>query len=240
MRWKITCWFLAFFTIASLYTGISNAADDAVQTMSEAYASYRMSSSYIRAGNTDLGDMLLQQFIDKWTRLADAWSQNPPDQFAKDPKLKTSLEEILRTAKDADAALQGGDATKATEILGHIRSAIADLRRRNGVRTLSDCIDEISAQMDALWKLREGQFDSHDSSQAKGALDIVETLKRIIDRCGRQTPANNKEQFERLLHQASSSLEDARQSIDEQDTDRFIRIVRELHAIDNILFQQFD
>jgi len=199
-----------------------------------------MSLSYLRAGETDLGGILLQQFVAKWGKVTETLSENPPAPFAKDPEFGASLAEILNAAKDAQASLDRGDVKTAVATLTPVRGILADVRRRNGLRTLSDCIDDISGKMDVLWKLRQSKFDSHDPSQARQASDAVSALGPILDRCGQQPPTQNREQFERLIHQASSSVNDARQALAAQDTDRFIRIVRELRSIDHILFQQFD
>lgn len=241
MRGKIAILLLALSVSTPLSVRATNGSDAAaLNVISEAYAPYRMSLSYLRAGETDLSGVLLQQFIDKWQQMAKAWTADPPVPFASDKQLKNSLGEILRTAQDAQVQLNAGDTSKATATLVRIRGMVGDIRHRNGIRTLSDCIDDISSKMDALWALRQSKFDSHNSSQAKQASAIVASLGPIVERCGQHRPSQNGEQFARLIHQASSSLSGAKDALAAQDTDRFIRIVRELHSIDNILFQQFD
>ncbi len=240
MGWKAILGLWTFLAVATGGLAASAAPDATLDAISEAYVPYRIAVSYLRAGETELGEISLQQFVDRWERLAATLTAEPPAPFDADPKFAASFEEILKAAKNAQVQLAGGNAGKALAELEPVRALLAEVRRRNGIRTLSDCIDDISNQMDLLQNLRDRSFDINDPGKASKASAAIAALAPILDRCARQPPPKNREQFDRLIQQASSSVETARDALTVRDADRFIRVVRELRSIDHILFQQFD
>lgn len=238
-RWKVALGLFALLVGTFISVAACSAGQAALDTIAEAYAPYRVAVSYLRAGETDLADVSLQEFIDKWERAMTTLA-SPPAPFDADPKFAASLKDVLKAAKDAQDVLAHGDAAKALADLQPIRGILADVRQRNGIVTLSDCIDDVSNQMSLLQRLREVKFDLNDPAQSKKAHDVTAALGPILGRCAQQPPVKNKEQFDRLIRQASSSIESAQEALTAHDADRFIRIVRELLSIDHILFQQFD
>ncbi|MBN9014382.1 MAG: hypothetical protein J0H25_15415 [Rhizobiales bacterium] len=236
MKWKIALAFLIMFVGVS---GVRCAPDVATAAISKVYSSYRIALSYLRSGETELGGISLATFIDEWSVLDERLTANPPAPFDKDPQFTVTLADVLKHAQDSRERLVQGDVTGAVTELEPIRSILAQMRHRNGVRTLSDCIDDIGAKMDRLQAMRDANFNSADQQQVEIAQEIVGSLSSVLRACQQQSPEKNQDQYNRLIDQAFSSVESAKEALATHDSDRFIRIVRELRSIDRILFQQF-
>lgn len=236
MKWKIA---LAFLIMSAGVSGVRCAPDVATAAISKVYSSYRIALSYLRSGETELGGISLATFVDDWSALDKRLAANPPAPFDKDPQFTVTLADVLKHAQDSQERLVHGDSTGAVAKLEPIRSILAQMRHRNGVRTLSDCIDDISAKMDRLQAMRDARFNGGDQQQAKVAQETLGSLSSVLRLCQQQSPEKNQDQYKRLIEQASSSVDSAKDALATHDSDRFIRIVRELRSIDRILFQQF-
>lgn len=236
MKWKVA---LAILVFAVCGSRANCAPDAATSAISKVYSSYRLALSYLRSGETELGGISLATFIDEWSALDKRFAANPPAPFDKDSQFAATLADVSKHAKDSQERLSQGDASGAVAKLEPIRSILRQMRRRNGIRTLSDCIDNISAQMDRLQALRDAKFDGEDRRQMNAAKETLDSFSPVLRACKQQSPEANQDQYRRLIKQASSSVESAKNALVTHDTARFIRIVRELRSIDHILFQQF-
>jgi hypothetical protein len=236
MKWKIA---LAFLSMFAGVCGVRSAPDVATAAISKVYSSYRIALSYLRSGETELGGISLATFIDEWSALDKRLTANPPAPFDKDPQFTATLADVLKHAQDSQERLVQGDVTGAVTKLEPIRAILAQLRHRNGMRTLSDCIDDISGKMDRLQEMRDAKFNGADQQQVKVARGVLDGLLSVLRACQQQSPKKNQEQYKRLIDQAVSSVESAKDALAAHDPDRFIRIVRELRSVDRILFQQF-
>jgi hypothetical protein len=240
MKWKAIVGLFMFLIFVPVGLEANGAPNAALDVISDAYAHYKISQSYLRAGETELGEISLEQFVAKWEQVTKSFSAAPPAPFDKDPKLPASFAEILKAAKDGQASLVHGDISKAIADLEPVRAILAEVRRRNGIRTLSDCIDDVSNEIKLLQNVRERSFDVSDSTQIQQAFNVMAELGPMLERCQSQPPERNRDQFDRLVQQASHSVENAREALAARDAKRFVRILRELRSIDHILFQKFD
>jgi hypothetical protein len=236
MKWKIA---LAFLMLFAGVSGVRCAPDVATAAISKAHSSYRIALSYLRSGETELGGISLATFIDEWSALDKRLAANPPAPFDKDPQFAASLADVLKHAQDSQERLVKGDVSGAIAKLEPIRAIAAQLRRRNGVRTLSDCIDDVSTKTGELQAMREAKLNISDQQQVKATQETLGSLSSVLRVCQQQSPEENQDQYKRLTSQAFSSVESAKDALATHDSDRFIRIVRELRSVDRILFQQF-
>ena len=142
---------------------------------------------------------------------------------------------------DGMTALDGGEIEVASEALAPIRTTLADLRRRNGLRVFGDCVDDMNAAMDRLWVYRHEvpAFDQPAEVNAvKREAAITEFLYRRCHDTAPDDVASNAE-FKRLFEGSLQSLPLIFDALDQGSECRLINILRELRSFDRMIWLHF-
>ena len=233
----------ALITVLAVAVGPSLAAELGafLDDTGEAYGHYRQAMFYLRTGNPAVAGFDLTQMQEKWAAVIDAYADDPPAPFAADPEFGPSLTAVAAAVDTGLEQVAADDAEAGREALAPVRAILSDLRRRNRLYVLSDCIDEFSAAADALWRFRHAPPDFADTdavNDLRGSAAIVEYQLR---RCrSLAEPAHGSgEEFRALFDGAAQSAHSLWPAIDAADEQRVINILREFRSFEQMIYLRF-
>jgi hypothetical protein len=209
--------------------------------VAEAYAFHRSALFYLRTGNAMVAGFELEQMRERWRAVAARFAGDPPDAFADDPGFDALLAEVAERTRAGAEAAAAGDGDGAREAIEPVRGALAALRARAGVRVFSDCIDEVSAAMDALYAYRREPPDLDDAAAVNAVKAKTGVLDYLLRRCDREAaPAVREDaEFRRLIDGSTAALAAMFRAIDRKDRTAVINVLRELHSFERILWLRF-
>ena len=238
-------WFPALWAIVLLLVaaGPSVASDlgafDAA--VSDAYGHYREAAFYLRTGNVDAGAIELEFAIARWNDVQDRFRNDPPDAYADDPVWTADLDSIETDLRRGMTAADAGDGPASAKLLVPVRKTLAALRKRNGQWRFSDCVDEMNAQMDRLWRYRRAPPDLASREAVNAVKDQAAVTTHWYERCRAQAPTTFTEdaEFNRLMDGSIGSLKLIWTALDEKNEMRFINILRELRSYDRLIWLRF-
>jgi hypothetical protein len=206
-----------------------------------AFTPYRTAMSYLRTGNIDAAAFELEAMIAAWTALEGRFAGNPPDAFSDDPAYE---EVIVRIGDDSEAALlavDSGDPEGAGALLKPLHPLLGDLRRRNGLYLLSDCVREFYDAMDALWVYRHEMPDLSAAPARVEVLTKAAVVEYATGRCEAiAEPALREDpEFRRLFDIFYDGMAPLREGVIDQDSVRIINVLRELRSAQMLIFLRF-
>lgn len=239
-RWR----FLAI--LAWLCTGMMPGparADDATDAfhaaMADAYRHYREAAHYAETGNAAMGTIALDDFLAAWSAVIERFGDRKPKGYAADTAFKSSLLSIRRIAEQARQQPEASPEA-AARALRPVIDLLASLRRRNGQRVYSDCIDAMNAAMDRLWawRRRPPRPERPETVIAYKTAGFETAL--WFRQCRDEAPAalRGNDEFQRLFAGALASL-DKLAAVDIAQTDALISILRELRSFDRLIWLRF-
>ena len=206
-----------------------------------AYAHYREAVFYTRTGNTPVAGLALDEFVTKWAMLVQGYADSPPPEYATDAKFGDTLRDVLARAEEGLEALDADDPDTAGEAINPIRGIFAELRRRNGLVTWSDLVDELSAAMDILARYRREVKELDDAGTVAMVRDQAAIVAALFERCRKEaTPeiADDPE-FKRLISGAAESMGRLLESLNTKSM-RLYRIgIGELRSYERIMYLRF-
>jgi hypothetical protein len=209
--------------------------------VAKAFTHYRGALFYLRRGNADPAGFELELFKDAWGEIEKKWAATPPDAFAGDPQWNPTFPKI-EAIVDAGFGVMDKDGPKAArEAIKPIRALLSSLRRRNGVYTYSDCIDELNAQMKKVWPYRRNPPDFRNLAEVNKVKMEASVYEYLLKKCRKQ--ASDKLQksveFNRMFDAAANSVQMLWDATDKKQRRRFINILRELRPFDRLIFLRF-
>ena len=165
--------------------------------------------------------------------LREAWAKVStlprPVAFPDEERYTATMLDIAARLIGATLVLNLGRTDVARETLDAIRKSLSDLRRRNGVTVLADCILDANVSMDALF--------AHDKnpdwdSVAAGTESYHATLHRCEGMAGR---IRDQAEFRRVIDGAFASLAQVPKAVETRDRDLLHRLLIELRSFDHLL-----
>ena len=211
-------------------------------TFAEAWAHYRQVSFYAgRAGNVDVAALELEDFITKWSALEAKYRGNPPDAFSDDAAWMETLEDVGSRARDGLDRLDAGDLDGARALLMPIRGIMGDLRRRNGIATYSDRIDELTAEMTVLARYRREVKELDDSAAVAMVTRQAAVVAYLFERCAEEAPAAVAQdpEFKRQIEGGRESFAKLWKALETGDARLYRISIGELRSYERILFFRF-
>lgn len=217
--------------IIALPAAADEATDAFHAAVASAYRHYREAVHYQETGNTDLGELALDQFVAEWKALAARYADKPPPAYAKDAAFAATLATIEGRATGA----VGSAPAAALLALQPIRADLAALRKRNGQVVFSDCIDTMNAAMDRLWEYRR---KPPDAKQLPAFQAATRTTAAAYRKCLEEAPPalRDSAEFRRMIEGALASfvrLEAA------SDAELIVSLLRELRSFDRLIWMRF-
>lgn len=209
--------------------------------LSEAYRPMRAAAFYLRTGNPSPASLELDRALARWTALTMAFEEAPPQAYSRDSAWRETLADIAEHLEAGQAALEAGDLEQAGESLGPLRAMLSGLRRRNGVRVFSDCIDKITMGMDALWVYRHAPPDFAAPNQVAAVRKDAVALTAQVQRCDAEATAAVRAdpQFRSQIDGMLAALARIDTALDKGDELLLINTLRELRAFDRMLWLGF-
>ena len=206
-----------------------------------AYAPYRSAMFYLRTGNPDVAYLDLDAAVTAWQSIVERFGETPPDAFADDQGFSDTLAMVQMVLESGRELLDKGDQTAATETLTSVRTELAALRSRNGVRVYSDCIDEMNAAMDRLWAYRHDPPDFANPDQVNAVKRDAAIADYLYRRCYNEASSEdqNDEAFKRMFEGSLVSLPLIYNALDQGNEAMLINILRELRSFDRMIWLEF-
>lgn len=235
---------MAMLTVAAgpcLADGPAGDLDEFLGDIGDAYGHYRQAMFYLHTGNPAVAGFDLGQMQEKWAAVIDTHAGDPPSPFAGDPELGPSLSAIALAIDSGLGHVAAGDAEAGREALAPVRAMLSDLRRRNRLYILSDCIDEFSAAADALWRFRQAPPDFADAGAVNDLRRSAAIVEFQLRRCrALAEPAHGSgEEFRALFDGAAQSAQSLWPAIDAADEQRVINILREFRSFDQMIYLRY-
>ncbi len=229
--------------VAGLWT-VAGAASELASfngAVADIYGHYRQAVFYTRTGNAAVAALELDEFVAGWEAVIEKYGAAPPDAFADDRDWVAALSDVRAGAALGLAALDRGDLEAAADSLAPVRGMLGDLRRRNGVITFSDHVDELSAAMDVLARYRGEVDDLSEDATAELVGRQATIVEYLFDQVRRHAPpsvAGNAE-FVRMLDGVGESMTRLRRGLRERDIRLFRIGSGELRSHERMLFLRF-
>ena len=191
-----------------------------------AMSHHRVAAGYLRTENVDLAVLEIDGMRTAWAKVS---TLPRPAAFRDEERYTATMLDIAARLIGATLVLNLGRTDVARESLDAIRKSLSELRRRNGVTVLADCILDANVSMDALF--------AHDKqpdwdSVAAGSESYRATLQRCDGMAG---AIRDRAQFRRLIDGALASLAQLPKAVETRDGDLLHRLLIELRSFDHLL-----
>lgn len=209
---------------------------DAEDQMRAAYADYRAALFHTNQSDAAASRAAVAAFAEKWDRLASDWRRLPPPQYADDPRLGETLDEVARVNVEAARLVEGGRIADAHEVLEKTRDALGSLRARNGVVTFSDHMNAYHEQME---KVLLGAYDGYSPAGLAVLRDDVAVLAYLADELKKQRPAAAAPAIDEAIVPVLASVEAVRRALAGPDVAAVRSAVRALKPAYSRLFLRF-
>jgi hypothetical protein len=226
----------------ALFAGLATAAADELAdfnaAVERASAHNRVALGYLRTGNNELATLELERMREAW---ADVTHRKRPEQFKDVSQFTTVMTDISMQLVGADMMLKSGRPENAATALAGVRSELSQLRRKNGVAVLADCIIDSNAAAEALLRYDDRTLNWNTPGIASDIAKKTSAYGVVLDRCdGMAAPATRQSpEFRRLVDGVKASLALIPKSIETHDADMLHRILIELRSFDNLLTFRF-
>lgn len=238
MVWLAVVMFGALFAAPSARAG---RLSDFNRAVAAAMQHYRHGALYARTGNVAVAAIEIAALRAKWRIVVGLVAEKTPDVFLGDRRLAGDLRDISARIETALGALEKGDAKTATARLMPIRGLLAALRRRNGVRVFADCIGDLNAAFEVIWKYRRKPPDFTNAKALNALRAGVGAQRYWYQRCRARAPRKigNDAEFRRLVEGSLESIERLWQAIDKKSAMLLISVLREMRSYDRLLYVRF-
>lgn len=202
---------------------------------------YRQAMFYLRTGNPSVAGFDLEQMQEKWSAIEARYADAPPPPFAADPGFGETLAAVAEALADGATRTAADDAEGARAALMPIRGLLGDLRRRNHLYTLSDCLDEFSAAADTLWRYRHAPPDFADADAVNAMRRAAAVAGYVLGRCRAMAEPSHGSatEFQTLFDGAEASAASLWPAMDSGDTQRVINILREFRSFDQMIYLRY-
>jgi hypothetical protein len=123
------------------------AADPLTDAIQSAYAPYRAALFRTNGSSQPEAAEAITQARRGW-QTVQQHAARPPAPYDRDPRVADTVAQVAAVYAKAEQQIQAGQLAPAHETLEQARDLMAELRRRNGVVTFSDHMNDYHAQME--------------------------------------------------------------------------------------------
>jgi hypothetical protein len=209
---------------------------DAESQMRAAYADYRAALFRTNQNDPAGSRAAIAAFGEKWQQLAADWRRSPPPQYAEDPQLATTLDEVAQVNAEAARLVEAGKVADAHEVLEKIRDAIGALRARNGVVTFSDHMNAYHEQME---KVLLGSYEGYSPAGLLILREDVAVLAYLAEVLTKTRPAAEAAAIDQAIAPVLASVEAVRSALAGGNATAIRNAVKALKPAYSRLFLRF-
>ncbi len=201
-------------------------------------APYKSAVFYLRTGNAGIAQLELSQAVTEWQAILERFRDAPPPPFDKDAKWGESIGAVTSTLEDAKSGIESDPPKTVRAKLLPIRDWLHDLRSRNGVRVLADCIHELRPAMDTLYAFRR---NPGDLSVASVRDELHQAATRYIDKinqCRGEAPeaVGESMDFQTRMKDAAESITMLTGDLEALGQLRAVNAIRALRSHDAFIY----
>ncbi|KAF0133614.1 MAG: hypothetical protein FD152_1584 [Xanthobacteraceae bacterium] len=218
---------------APVSAGPFRAGEDDVRA---AYADYRAALFRTNQNDAAASRASIDAFRAKWSALATAWARQAPPQYADDPALGSTLQDVAATAEEAARLTEAGRLADAHEVLERIRDQLAALRMRNGIRSFSEPVNAYHEQME---KIVLGTYGSFSAEGLSALRDDVAVLDHLAAELGKPGPWNRPAGVDAALPPIRASIAAVRAALAGSDREALRAAIKALKPAFSRMFLQF-
>lgn len=235
MRMKLLIALLALIgmAFAPVSAGPFRVGEDEIRA---AYADYRAALFRTNQNDAAASRATIDAFRAKWAALAAAWARQPPPQYADDPALGTTIQDVSATAEEAAKLTAAGRLADAHEVLERIRDQLAALRMRNGIRSFSDPVNAYHHQME---KIVLGTYNGFSAEGLAALRDDMAVLGHLAAELGKPGPWNRPAGVDAALPPIHAAIAVVRAAMAGLDHDALRNAIKALKPPFARLFMQF-
>lgn len=209
---------------------------DGEDDLRAAYTDYRAALFRTNQNDANGSRLTIDAFRAKWTALAAAWARQAPPQYADDPALGSTVQDVAATAAEAAKLTEVGRLTDAHEVLERIRDHLSALRARNGVRSFSDPVNAYHEQMEKILLGTYGGFSAEGLLELR---DDVAVLAHLAAELGKPGPWNRPAGVDAALPPIAASIAAVRTALAGSDREALRNAIKALKPAFSRMFLQF-
>ena len=223
--------------------GAPRGADDGVYSavMTRAAANLRGAEFYLRKKNVTMGGYELHAFKAEWRSVTVTFGAEPPAAYAADPEWRATLDTVSGKLKLAQGAASTGDFVAARRAVTAMRTALAALRRRNGVAVFEDCVEEMRSSFAKLYVYRRKPPDFGSSEQVARVKAAAAVAGSSFRRCYDQAPSAYRDDsmFERMFQDSFADFHKIAAAMDAGNSRDFVDHLRRIVSNLDLIFLRF-
>lgn len=202
---------------------------------------YKQAVSYLRTGNIDFTLLELDAAIGIWRDIQSEFGSAPPAAYASDPKWRDYLAAVAAGLTEGREFLLSGDMEKAKKRLHPVRALHHEMRLRNNVVLFEDKFFEASTHMHSLSQYRSITVALANAYSRNKIAEAAKSFHEALLESDSLAYENVKKKavYQRLMTQAKQSTPKMRAAIEAADYNVFLRYLRELRSLEQILYLHF-
>lgn len=193
--------------------------------------------AYLRTENSDLALIEIERLETTWT----ADLERARVAIGQDRSLAEAVTETARAIRAARVAGERGDFAAARSLIEAVNKPIGQWRRRQGIRSLSDCIGEAGEVYERLDVHRTSAPDLMREDIRTGIAAQAETAARAFRRCNEEADATTRAnvEFRRLIDGMINSLAQVPEALLRRDAAYLHRLLIEQRSFERLLSMRF-
>ncbi|NNF78024.1 MAG: hypothetical protein HKN05_08350 [Rhizobiales bacterium] len=234
--------FIAFFgfMLVLFSSTVSNADEissfhDAIEKVNQPYKSALF---YLRTDNAGVAGLELSLAEAAWKGVVQQYGKKPPKPLADDASWPQTVQEVSKAIDSGVKLAAKGESKPARTALLPVREHLYQMRKRNGLRVMADCVYDLNAAMDVLFYWRRNLADFTDPSVQRKAKAASHHYINQLKLCRSEAPEKLEADpdFKSVMDGAAKSAASLLKPIEEKRPDSFINVLRELKSFDVIIF----
>ena len=234
--------FSAFFGfVLVLLSSIGGNADE-VSSFNEAIEQvsqpYKSALFYLNTGNAGVAGLELATAQSAWNNAVEKYGKAPPKPLSEDAHWPKTVQAVTSALETGVKLAAEGKSKPARTALLPIRKHLHQMRQRNGLRVMADCVYDLNGFMDVLFYWRRNPADFNDPAVRDKAVAASNNYINQLKLCRSEAPAKLEENpdFRSVMDGAARSAASLLKPIEAKQPDSFINVLRELKSFDVIIF----
>jgi len=234
---------MALFLIGVAGTTGSHAGEHSEfqEILSRGNGHYRVAVNYLRTGNVDFAAIELEGMIENWKSLELKARDEFPAPYDNDPNARRNLLEVGELAVSALAYIDDGKPKQARRLIKPIRSMLHNLRARNGIYLLEDCLYEASRAFAPLYAYKGVEPDFALPGDGAKLLAAAAGTASKLSQCDAMASSETRknEAFRRLIDGSLASMARIPDAVETVDNALLYRVLIEMKSFDRLLFFRY-